>query len=679
MHDLIHDLAKEVAGKENVVLDISKGRFDHRSCHLSFTPDGCFRLDSPVTPLRDMKTLRTFLTVTRRTYLDWSESGVRGICDLNAIQICSFNVNLICSHLIRLRVLYLNPLTFYTLPETLNNLLHLRDLDLSGNQKLIALPNSITELYNLQVLNLDGTNIRELPRNTRKLVNLRHLFLRHCKFLTHMPPGLNTLTNLHTLTTFVVGKGTFMQGRLRDLNDLVNLRGELSLIFNNNSSCDVANYRQMEFLRTNHVTELNIQFSDQGAIHETLLDRLQPHSRLKRIQIESYEAFKLPGWAESLSSSLPNLVKIHLVKFDSLEILPSLSELRHLKYLKLKAISNVEFMENDVIGPSNDELLFFPSLVELELSEFPKLKGWWRDDRRKVTGEVGTSSIIVPTFSSLLDLILTDCPSLTHFPSCPSLRHLDVRRCHNALTLLENTKAVQCQPEIGQTSSSSSGILLLEMYNLTLDNVGAFHYLCGESHEGIWSLRIQGFEGDNLSTLANKCVRCVSSLKELKFLVIWDCPKLKSLSGALKQLTRLQRLTIGKCENLELENNEEQATMTSWESLHLLSYLGLHDLPKLVHLPQEFQYLTSLRSLSIFNCENLEALPEWISCLTSLQTLKIYKCDKLKSLPEAIAHMPALNTLEIRKCESLERRCRKPDGEDWPKVRHIRLDITPVK
>ncbi|KAK9678497.1 hypothetical protein RND81_11G215500 [Saponaria officinalis] len=332
----MHDLALEVAGKECIMFDSVKKKFDKRIRHFSFTVKGCRLLASPITQSSEMKKWRTFLRV-----IGWVHEDL--------------NFTTICSHLRRLRVLNLNGCISDTLPDTVGNLFHLRYLDLSGNIRLKVLPNSITKLLNLLVLNLDDTGVRELPHDMRKLVNLRHLSLINCSYLRHMPPGLETLTSLHMLTTFVAGDETSNQrdiGKLRDLVALVNLRNEFTIKFNENFSCDVAEYEEVELLRLAPLKHLTLKFSDQGAaIHETLLAGLQPHCRLSTISIKGYRGSKLP-----FTISLPHLVSICLENFDCLEILSSLSQLRHLKSLMLKGISNMEFVEsNGVAVPSDNQ------------------------------------------------------------------------------------------------------------------------------------------------------------------------------------------------------------------------------------------------------------------------------------------------------------------------------------
>ncbi|KMT15887.1 hypothetical protein BVRB_3g055750 [Beta vulgaris subsp. vulgaris] len=141
----------------------------------------------------------------------------------------------------------------------------------------------------------------------------------------------------------------------------------------------------------------------------------------------------------------------------------------------------------------------------------------------------------------------------------------------------------------------------------------------------------------------------------------------------------LRQLTIGRCPNLttfpacpSLEELELYDNKMLWSSFpQNLRILKFKYLSNMTSLPEEIQSLSSLRSLELFRCDRIKALPEWISCLSSLQSLSIYRCLALKSLPEAMRNLTTLQRLYIGRCRDLEERCKKPNGEDYPKVQHI--------
>ncbi|XP_021719331.1 putative disease resistance protein RGA1 [Chenopodium quinoa] len=148
MHDLIHDLAQEVAGKELCLTETSKSILEgKRHLSLSIWRPSLLCTSDTVGKLRG---LRTFLRPSIR--------------QLN----CESPMTTVIAKCKRLRVLDLHHFSIKVLPSTIKNLLHLRYLDLSYNMELKILPESISRLYNLQALNLRSClQLKELPKDVR--------------------------------------------------------------------------------------------------------------------------------------------------------------------------------------------------------------------------------------------------------------------------------------------------------------------------------------------------------------------------------------------------------------------------------------------------------------------------------------------------------------------------------
>ncbi|KMT04536.1 hypothetical protein BVRB_8g181990 [Beta vulgaris subsp. vulgaris] len=392
-----------------------------------------------------------------------------------------------------------------------------------------------------------------------------------------------------------------------------------------------------------------------------------------------------------MGTYLPQLVTIELRGLRKLQHLSSLSELCHLKCLQLLYMDDLEYIEGPfMLASRSAELMtFFPSLEKLRLFNMPKLKGWWRDlvlveaDAATadsfIDGNGRREQVVIPSFPCLHELEVEDCPSMTYFPPCPLAKTVTLFKCNEALTFCM-TEGVTSAVIIASSSSSTSNLVPISVSDtsnsadpilfeeLNIDDAGILNSLLQEFGRGAVEILILYSDMDSFS-VCNKLGfqrYCASSLRKLS---IHNCWNLKSLSGGgIEHLKNLQYLCIDDCDLLDLEEKENMP----WKSLHSLSSLTLRNLPKLVNLPEGLQYVTTLLSLRIDSCKNLKALPQWLNSLCSLQSLQLWRCSELKSLPEVLRRMNSLTKLVIYCCNNeLSDRCREPDGEDFPKIRHI--------
>ncbi|XVF65832.1 hypothetical protein PTKIN_Ptkin09bG0282500 [Pterospermum kingtungense] len=142
-----------------------------------------------------------------------------------------------------------------------------------------------------------------------------------------------------------------------------------------------------------------------------------------------------------------------------------------------------------------------------------------------------------------------------------------------------------------------------------------------------------------------------SSLEELS---LWGWEKLSSLPHQLQQLTTLKRLEIqlfsevkafpewlGDISNLKTlklgpfsEELEEFPNLNSILLFHSsLEKLTLYGWKKLSSLPHQLQQLTALEKLKIVNVGRVKAFSEWFGNLSSLRSLSIEDCENLEQVP----------------------------------------------
>ncbi|XP_038973357.1 putative disease resistance protein RGA3 [Phoenix dactylifera] len=283
MHDLLHDLARSVAGDECSVADAGNKSVISQSCrYSSLVCRG--PINSAWEPLKDAERLRTLYFVASRGMTkeeDKEDDVLQAIFSkmklLRALHLSQCPMKAMpvsVTKLEHLRYLNLSQTDIETLPPCIGALQNLQILDLSCCKQLralpetvgdlqnllclnlhyclsfLSLPNSIGYVRNLQNLDLSFSQIRTLPESLSSLLNLQSLSLRYCYFLHRlpgnmknmrslihldiyhcfelacMPPGIGQLSQLRTLPMFVLdGKNSC---RLSELGRL-KLVGELDI------------------------------------------------------------------------------------------------------------------------------------------------------------------------------------------------------------------------------------------------------------------------------------------------------------------------------------------------------------------------------------------------------------------------------------------------------------------
>ncbi|XP_049385913.1 putative disease resistance protein RGA1 [Solanum stenotomum] len=443
------------------------------------------------------------------------------------------------SHLqkfVSLRVLNLSYIGLEQLPSSIGDLVHLRYLNLSGNDSIRSLPKQLCKLQNLQTLDLHGCwSLCCLPKETSKLGSLRNLLLDGCNSLTCMPPRIASLTCLKTLGCFAVGRKKSSQiGELRNMN----LYGSIEITHlervKNDMDAKEANLSAKENL---HTLRMKWDDYDRPHIYESeeveVLEALKPHSNLTCLTISGFRGIRLPDWMNH--SVLENVVSIEIICCKNYSCLPPFGELPCLKSLKLwNGSAELEYVDSGF--PTRRR---FPSLRKLIIGHFDNLKGLLKKEGEEQFPVLEEMEIqwcpmfVIPTLSSVKKLVdRGDKSDAIGFSSISNLR---------ALTSL-------------RISSHKTTSLPEEMFK----GLANLKYLT-----------ISFFK--NLKELPT----CLASLNALKYLSIEYCDALEKLpEEGVKGLTSLTQLSIAYCEIL-------QCLPEGLQHLTALTNLSIRDCPTL--------------------------------------------------------------------------------------------------
>jgi len=585
MHDLMHDLAADVAGSLITTLDDKKRKVDEKTRHVSLLVG----YDRNISSLYEASRMRSFFCLNDIKYeIDCDEF------------FSSFKF---------LRMLDLSYRNLDYVPSSIGELKHLRYLDLSFNMNMKKLPDSITRLHNLQTLSLiKCVSLEELPREIKKLVSLRHLEIGECIKLTYMPRGLGQLNNLRTLTEFVVHSGSHSRhcSNLRELNRLNQLRGCLAIINLGHGKSVASEYEAANLKDKQHLDTLRLLWrrdvNDWDVVEDEMsLEVFQPHPNLKDLNFYYYPGSRLPGWVLSLT----NLISFELWECRKCQYLPPLSQLHSLKTLNLYYMDGMQYISDSNDFSSSSALEpFFPSLKRIKLYYCPNLKGWWRRDSSTEVNSDSHNSIEIteqpslPSFPCLSKLWIWDCPMLTSMPMFPHLEEelVLINTSWKPLqhTMMMNMATPQSPTSTSTTSSSSTPLsklkhltlhLITDLVNLPLQHFTSVQYLyLGDCPKLELANDEDGMQWQGLTSLF--------------FLHFFGLPKLVSLPFGLQHAITLENLKIEDCENLTA-------------------------------IPDWIHNYKSLQVFEISQCPNLTSLPEGMGRLTSLQRLKIKDCPIL--------------------------------------------------
>ena len=563
MHDLVHDFALSISKFETLILEGDSVDDGSSMQHLFARFDGKTTLESSFSGV-DFTKLRTLISQ-------------------------NFNFDTMLSNFkcLRLRVLKLSGDSIKELPDSIEQLIHLRLLHISDSS-LVELPKSITKLYNLQTLRIEGYLVG-LPEDLSNLINLRHIYINDIDGnLIATPKNMGRLTCLQTLQFFCVGPDEGYQ--IKELGCLKNLRGEIEIrklgYVKDEEEARSAKLKEKEIFNL-----VLVWYSSQGHMNgkdEKVLEGLQPHPNLKRLEIECYSGKKFPSWVGSLLYH--NLIEIDLRFCNECEEVPTLGQLPCLRVLEMQGMGKVRSIGSELYFYSdgsyrNTTTKLFPALRILRLVGMEALEEW------KDAKEFTTAGVVLSVFPCLEELIIGGCKKLRYLPAslrtCVLLQKGIVEDCpklrfgiDDPLSRLQCVEYMENGDGLPSSSASSSHSSPQKLYYCDTAVLGEIPYLIKmeaslELHSPIHpSLRDQNFIALKFLCIERShemvaLPEALGNLSSLQKLYIVNCNRLVHLptEEAMRRLTQLKTLVISYCSKFE-KNEKIKISHVPWVKIN---------------------------------------------------------------------------------------------------------------
>ncbi|XP_014756325.2 putative disease resistance protein RGA3 [Brachypodium distachyon] len=417
VHDLIHDVAREVSLCECLTIDGS----DHRKVFPSIRHLGIWtELVYKEISIERSETFEEKLEEIQNSGILRSLESLMlvGVYDENFS--AKFVKTLQQSRYVRVLQLSAMPFNADVLLSSVKKFIHLRYLELRSTSDMRnPLPEAICKLYHLQVLDIiHWSGLDDLPKGMSNLVNLRYLLVPESGSLHSKISRVGELKFLQELNEFRVQRDSgFAISQLEYLNEI---RGSLIILdLENATKKEEANRARIKDKK--HLRTLSLSWgsaSGNPSVQREVIEGLKPHDYLAHLHVINY-AGATPSWLGE-NFSLGNLESLHLQDCSALKVLPPFEELPFLKKLHLTGLSslkefNVDFNRGGVSTGSQsceeDEL----ELSEVEIAKCSAL-----------------TRIRLHSCKALTKLSVTDCGALSCLEGLPppdQLKHCVVKGC----------------------------------------------------------------------------------------------------------------------------------------------------------------------------------------------------------------------------------------------------------
>lgn len=322
IHDLLCDLAEEVAGRDCFRMEKGcTGDIPQDVRHLFL---GTYNGEMLVKNMSRLQNLRTLIIDGKIEIKSPKCRVITGVftmlMGLQKLRVLKLNIGHECSE--------------FSIPDSIGQLKHLRYFSFMSRQTSLTLPCAFTKLYQLQVVDFGCCYISASfsGEDTMNLVNLRRIIGTPLLYI----PNIGRLTWLQMLPFFRVMKTQgFESHQLKHLNKLQD-KLEVAGLENVQSKEEAL---EVNLAAKEKLTELELVWEDQSCspgVQAEVLEGLCPSKYLERLSIYWYGGMTLPKWMMDEHNGGPtNLQELRFNTWSQQGPAPDLGAFVHLHLLNI--------------------------------------------------------------------------------------------------------------------------------------------------------------------------------------------------------------------------------------------------------------------------------------------------------------------------------------------------------